>query len=662
MERRWAMVRILGGLLGIGLAGCFRGDFLEGDPCESNADCGPRLTCEDRICGGLVEPRVPDLTLDPVAVKQFRFTWTSRPEVESYKLFERLGPEQSRELLRGDIPVEREFVSVAMPLYSRLDASYELTACNVLGCTDSAPVDASVSMLATAIGYFKASNTDASDYFGASLVLSEDGSTLAIGAPAEDSDTTSVNGPDSNNDEDESGAVYVFVRADNGRWSQQAYLKANNAESPDSFGASVAMNDDGNTLVVGAPKKSEFEFGDGPSGGPSGGPGGGSGPDGFAYGAAYVFVRDDDGRWSQQSNLEASNASPLHFFGTSVALSADGNTLAVGAPGDSSDTTGIDGPPNNSSSSIAAGAVYVFVRDKTNDWHQEAYVKTSSTDALQLFGWHVALNRDGNTLAVGAPGERSNATGIDGDQADRSLLDAGAAYVFVRDSTRAWSAQAYIKSPQPRSYDWFGSCLALDASGDTLAVGAPGTGREVPIPDDALPEDLAGRGTVYLYARDDSSAWSHQTELRPSTTDPNDSFGGSVVPEFEDATNPEAEFSAATMVALSDDGKTLAVGAMFEDGSAKGFEGDPADNSEPNSGAVYLFLRDDENTWSHHAYIKAPNADTNDYFGSSVALSGDGNTLGVGAVGEDSRAAGTNGNPTDPNNDNAEDAGAVYLY
>jgi hypothetical protein len=74
------------------------------------------------------------------------------------------------------------------------------------------------------------------------------------------------------------------------------------------------------------------------------------------------------------------------------------------------------------------------------------YFKASNTDIGDRFGWSVALNGDGSTLAVGAYAEDSSVTGIGGDQADDSAFGAGAVYVFVRDGQDAWSQQAYVKA------------------------------------------------------------------------------------------------------------------------------------------------------------------------------------------------------------------------
>ncbi len=103
-------------------------------------------------------------------------------------------------------------------------------------------------------------------------------------------------------------------------------------------------------------------------------------------------------------------------------------------------------------------------------------------------------------------------------------------------------------------------------------------------------------------------------------------------------------------------GDTLAVGARSEAGSATGVNGNQADNSAIDSGAVYVFTRA-ATTWSQQAYIKASNTNANDQFGSSVSLSGD--TLAVGAPFENGNAIGINGNEAAQS---AADSGAVYVF
>ena len=125
--------------------------------------------------------------------------------------------------------------------------------------------------------------------------------------------------------------------------------------------------------------------------------------------------------------IKSSNTENHDRFGR-LALSADGNTLAVASPGDDSAALGINGDDGNNSAS-GAGAVYIFHNDGEN-WVFQAYIKASNTDEADEFGHSLSLSSDGNTLAVGAPFEDSSATGIEGDESDNSLLDAGAVYVF----------------------------------------------------------------------------------------------------------------------------------------------------------------------------------------------------------------------------------------
>ena len=139
----------------------------------------------------------------------------------------------------------------------------------------------------------------------------------------------------------------------------------------------------------------------------------------------YVYTRSA-GIWSQQAYVKASNRGNGDEFGISVALSGDGNTLAVGAWFESSSTTGIGSTPDELA--FRAGAAYVFTRS-AGTWSQRAYVKASNTGAADFFGASVALSSDGNTLVVGAPQEDSSTTGIDGAP-DELATNAGAVYVY----------------------------------------------------------------------------------------------------------------------------------------------------------------------------------------------------------------------------------------
>ena len=161
-------------------------------------------------------------------------------------------------------------------------------------------------------------------------------------------------------------------------------------------------------------------------------------------------------------------------FGYAVALSGDGNTLAVGAEMEGSAAAGINGNQADNSAD-AAGAVYVFARSG-GGWSQQAYIKASNPGSNDQFGAALALSADGNTLAVAAQFEDSAATGINGNQADNSMSESGAVYVFTRAGGK-WSQQAYVKASNTGEQDdgdTFGYAVALSDDGNTLAVGAPG--------------------------------------------------------------------------------------------------------------------------------------------------------------------------------------------
>ena len=142
------------------------------------------------------------------------------------------------------------------------------------------------------------------------------------------------------------------------------------------------------------------------------------------------------------------------LLGNAVALSDDGATLAVGATFEASGDAG-PGADQSDDSVYGAGAVYVFANEG-GAWAQQAYIKASTPGLTDNFGYAVQLSEDGDTMAVSAYFEASGATGINGDEADDSIPQAGAVYIFVRDGS-SWSQQAYIKAsntlrrPQPET-------------------------------------------------------------------------------------------------------------------------------------------------------------------------------------------------------------------
>jgi hypothetical protein len=427
---------------------------------------------------------------------------------------------------------------------------------------------------------------------------------------------------------------------------QVAYVKASNTEAGDHFGCggvldghagyAIALSGDGNTLAVAAPHESSSATGIN-----------GNQGDNSAYdsGAVYVFVRNG-ATWAQQAYVKPSNTHDGIEFGHAVVLSADGNTMAVSALWESSGARGINGDQTDRSIP-QAGAVYVFTRQGTT-WTQQAYVKASNTGEAgtadsfgdgDQFGVSIALSDDGNTLAVGAWTEDSASPGVDADQTDNMANSAGAVYVFTRSGT-TWSQQAYIKPTNPGAGDLFGYSVALTADGNMLAVGSydeDGSSRGI----NEEPDNMRnGSGAVYVFTRT-GTTWTERDYIHASNAEAGDSFG--------------------VNVALSDDGNTMLVGSLDEDCLARGVNAAPCDDdraADISTGAAYVFVRTGT-TWAQQAYIKASNTGPNDWFGSRLALSGDGNTAAMGASLEDSAAQGINGRQDD---DSANEAGAVYLF
>jgi len=112
---------------------------------------------------------------------------------------------------------------------------------------------------------------------------------------------------------------------------------------------------------------------------------------------------------------------------TNADLAAIGPSLAVGAVFEGSNATGVNGDELNNLATNS-GAVYLFTRDVNNQWSQQAYLKASNTDLGDQFGRSVALS--GDTLAVGGYLEDSNATGVNGNQANNESIASRAVYVY----------------------------------------------------------------------------------------------------------------------------------------------------------------------------------------------------------------------------------------
>jgi hypothetical protein len=256
--------------------------------------------------------------------------------------------------------------------------------------------------------------------FGAAAALSGDGDTLAIGGPQ---------------DNGSQGAVWVFARSGSS-WKLQAKLMAGQAPSAAvdecaeeaaeeagecAFGASVALSDDGDTLVIGDP-----------SAGPT-------------AGAAWIFRRGESG-WAKMQVLHGNDEAGEGRFGRSVALSGDGATALVGDP----------------SAASQRGAAWVFALAE-GTWQTEARLIDAEALASAHFGRSVALSADGATALIGGPG----ASGF-----------TGAAWTFTR-SGASWTQQVRrLTGAGESGAGHFGKTVALSGDAGTALVGGQDDGEE----------------------------------------------------------------------------------------------------------------------------------------------------------------------------------------
>ena len=419
---------------------------------------------------------------------------------------------------------------------------------------------------------------------GTSLSMSADGATAIVGGPFDSSGT---------------GAAWIFMRS-HGAWTQQGEKLVGsgivNGTNGARLGTSVALSSDGTTAIVG-----------------------GAG-DNSGAGAAWVFTRAN-GVWTQQGNklvgTGAVNGASGAREGTSVAISADGNTAIVGGPLDNSGT----------------GAIWVFTR--TNGiWTQQGdkiVSGTASGEALQ--GWSVALSGDGNTAMAGGiydfnyagaawifvrsngswsqqgfklygldAGEGANQgwsvalsfdgnTAIMGGRGDNG--EAGAAWVFIR-INGVWSQEGgKLVGTGASGSAGQGQSVAISADGNTAVLGGPG--------------DSLGAGAAWVFARS-GGTWIQQGDKLVGSGAINGDYGS----------------NQGESVALASDGNTLMTGGPVDDSGA---------------GAAWAFSRNGT-FWSQQGG-KLIGSGARGYAsqGESVSISYDGNTAIVGGP-NDSTGAG----------------------
>ncbi len=415
------------------------------------------------------------------------------------------------------------------------------------------------------VGYLRPQIIAEGAKFGSSLALSADGRTLATHAQSG------------------SGEVEVWVLGADG-WQREARLLAERYSDPFlHLEYALALSADGNVLVVGDPHEVSLDkgvFTTFRSGGAA------TTSAGDMPGAAYVFERRS-GVWSLSFVLKPSNAHAPQRFGAAVALSANGQVLAVGSPRERSAASGIDGVQTDLSVEDA-GAVYLFERT-TDVWRQSSYLKASDNKSGLYFGYTLALSRTGSVLAIGAPSQ------LDDDES---------VYLFESRS-REWEERQVLRPDGPDNNVGFGEATALSADGRVLVVSSSYEDLDAFLPT----PNISLKGVVRVYERAQAS-WNETAVLFPQTEHSSFDFGRGV--------------------ALSDDGRVLAVGVPGDFGVGTGLN--PPMNSDERfaSGAAYVFQRFHRD-WERRLYVKHRFEQTRTRFGLGVALSASGDTLAVSA-------------------------------
>ncbi len=280
-------------------------------------------------------------------------------------------------------------------------------------------------------------DSEARQRFGWAVDISADGRTVVVGAEADD--YMAIN----------AGAAYVFIR-DGRSWSQQAKLVAADPTHAAYFGVAVAVSADGDTTLIGARFDGEM---------------------GQIAGAAYVFAREGS-QWTQQDKLTASDASPEQEFGYTVALSGDGDTAFVGAPG--------------------ANAVYAF--NRTGEvWAEQARITpTVYPPNSFFFGWGLAATAEADALLVSMCctdslvfvrdgdlwTQQAQLQGIyvgvsgDGTRAITGEWQGDTAFVHVRAGSE-WHEPVQMTSPAAGSFSYFAVSSDLSSDGTKAIIGAP---------------------------------------------------------------------------------------------------------------------------------------------------------------------------------------------
>ena len=446
-----------------------------------------------------------------------------------------------------------------------------------------------------------ASDGGTNDYFGETVAISKDTKTVVIGAYG---DATS------------SGSAYIFEYNDlTDEWIQTAKLIANDRSTYDLFSFAVSISDDGMVAIIGARWEDE----------------GGSNS-----GAAYVFekiITGSSSSWEQTAKLKANDAVTNDEFGYSVSIANSGDLYLaiIGAHHD--DDMGSD-----------SGSVYVFEKNEPAGllWIQTAKLTANDGQAVDVFGYSISISIDvtnGIAMAI---------VGAYGDDDLGSL--AGSAYIFERDIINGgftWNQVSKLYADDGRSNDFFSWSVSI--SNNIAIIGAN-------FDDDKG----SSSGSAYIFIKDgSSSSWTQATKLTASDGAQEDFLGTSVAISryntnagiayviagaWGDDDNGGKSGSAyiysirlpvEVKLTASDDasydyfGKSASIGNNI---AIIGSYGD--DDNGASSGSAYIFEYNIlSQIWIETYKIKPDLSDagSNDYFGYSVDISENGNTIIIGS-------------------------------
>lgn len=323
-------------------------------------------------------------------------------------------------------------------------------------------------------------------------------------------------------------------------------------------------------------------------------------------GAAYVFTRSNNA-WTQTAKLTASDQATGNSFGIAVSISRDGNYIAVGAYGRSS----------------SKGAVYIFLRSG-NSWSQQAIVVPTDAAGSDMFGISCTLDGDGSTLLAGAYYKNGGR---------------GAAYVFSRTGT-TWTQKAKLLASDAAGNDYFG--YAIDWSGDEsiIAIGS--------YQDD---DKGTNSGSVYIYTLS-SGTYIQTAKLTASDGATGDNFGFSLTMDGSGTylcvgarsktskkgkayifTNSGGTWTQTAMLSPSDlnTGDFFSITmSMSQDGYLLAISAYQSDGTYSNSGSAYIFTRTGS-TWTQTSKYVANDPTKDAWFGSAIQLSEAPYVMAVGA-------------------------------